>query len=134
MSGAGEEGLAAISSRSGVPLPRVIPSRNPVRSVRARRSGSGPLVTVDPGNISWPAVPVRAGTPVSDGAESPQAVPPTAETFLHTLGTFLKGIHTLSDLRDITTTPSKDVHNVLSTPRQAKRLKIQNTADILDRF
>ena len=33
---------------------------------------------------------------------------------------------------DITTTPSKDVHNVLSTPRQAKRLKIQNTDDIAD--
>ena len=33
---------------------------------------------------------------------------------------------------DITTTPSKDVHNVLSTPRQAKRLKIQHTADIAD--
>ena len=33
---------------------------------------------------------------------------------------------------DITTTPSKEVHNVLSTPRQAKRLKIQNTADFGD--
>ena len=33
---------------------------------------------------------------------------------------------------DITTTPSKDVHNVLSTPRQAKRLKIQNTNEIAD--
>ena len=31
---------------------------------------------------------------------------------------------------DITTTPSKDVQNLLSTPRQAKRLKIQNTDDI----
>ena len=31
---------------------------------------------------------------------------------------------------DITTTPSKDVHDLLSTPRQAKRLKIQHTADI----
>ena len=33
---------------------------------------------------------------------------------------------------DITTTPSKDVHNRLSTPRQAKRLKIQHTADIAE--
>ena len=33
---------------------------------------------------------------------------------------------------DITTTPSKDVQNLLSTPRQAKRLKIQHTADIAD--
>ena len=33
---------------------------------------------------------------------------------------------------DITTTPSKDVHNVLSTPRQTKRLKIQNTNEIAD--
>ena len=32
----------------------------------------------------------------------------------------------------ITTTPSKDVHDLLSTPRQAKRLKIQHTADIAD--
>ena len=33
---------------------------------------------------------------------------------------------------DITTTPSKDVHNVLSTPLQAKRLKIQKTNEIAD--
>lgn len=33
---------------------------------------------------------------------------------------------------DITTTPSKDVQDHLSTPRQAKRLKIQRTADIPD--
>jgi len=33
---------------------------------------------------------------------------------------------------DITTTPSKDVQNLLSTPRQAKRLKVQNTNDIAD--
>ena len=33
---------------------------------------------------------------------------------------------------DITTTPSKDVHNILSTPRQAKRLKIQKTNEIAD--
>ena len=33
---------------------------------------------------------------------------------------------------DITTTASKDVHNVLPTPRQAKRLKIQNTNEIAD--
>ena len=33
---------------------------------------------------------------------------------------------------DITTTPSKDVHNLLSTPRQAKRLKVQNTIDMAD--
>ena len=33
---------------------------------------------------------------------------------------------------DITTTPPKDVHNLLSTPRQAKRLKIRHTADITD--
>ena len=33
---------------------------------------------------------------------------------------------------DITTTPCKDVHNVLSTPRQAKRLKIQITTDIAE--
>ena len=33
---------------------------------------------------------------------------------------------------DITTTPSKDVHNVLSTPRLSKRLKIQNTKEIAD--
>ena len=33
---------------------------------------------------------------------------------------------------DIATTPSKEVHNLLSTPRAAKRLKIQNTADIAD--
>ena len=33
---------------------------------------------------------------------------------------------------DITITPCKDVHNVLSTPREAKLLKIQHTADIAD--
>ena len=33
---------------------------------------------------------------------------------------------------DITTTPSKDVHDIMSTPRQAKRLKIQHTGDIAD--
>ena len=33
---------------------------------------------------------------------------------------------------DITTSPSKDVHNLLSTPRKAKRLKIEHTADIGD--
>ena len=33
---------------------------------------------------------------------------------------------------DTTTTPSKDVQNLLSTPREAKRLKIQHTADIAD--
>ena len=32
----------------------------------------------------------------------------------------------------ITTTPSKDVQELLSTPREAKRLKIQHTADIAD--
>ena len=37
---------------------------------------------------------------------------------------------TASVKMDITTTPSKDVHDLLSTPRQAKRLKIQNTDDI----
>ena len=39
---------------------------------------------------------------------------------------------TASVKMDITSTPSKDVHNVLSTPRQAKRLKIENTVDIED--
>ena len=33
---------------------------------------------------------------------------------------------------DITTTPSNHVHNMLSTPRQAKRLKTHHTADIAD--
>ena len=33
---------------------------------------------------------------------------------------------------DITTTPSKDVQNILSTPRAANRSKIQHTADIVD--
>ena len=33
---------------------------------------------------------------------------------------------------DITNTPPNDVHNLLSTPRQAKRLKLQRTADMLD--
>ena len=33
---------------------------------------------------------------------------------------------------DIATTPSKEVHNLLSTPRAAKRLKIEKTADIAD--
>ena len=33
---------------------------------------------------------------------------------------------------DITTTPSKEVQNHLTTPRQAKRLKMQRTADIPD--
>ena len=33
---------------------------------------------------------------------------------------------------DITTTQSKDVQNLLSTHREAKRLKIQHTADIAD--
>ena len=33
---------------------------------------------------------------------------------------------------DITTTPSKDVHNILSTPRQQKRLKVQKTNEIAD--
>ena len=33
---------------------------------------------------------------------------------------------------DITSTPSKDVQNLLSTPRVAKRLKIQHTADMAD--
>ena len=33
---------------------------------------------------------------------------------------------------DITTTPSNDVQNLLSTPREANRLKIQHTADIAD--
>ena len=33
---------------------------------------------------------------------------------------------------DISTTPSKDVQNHLSTPREAKRLKIQHTTDIAD--
>ena len=32
----------------------------------------------------------------------------------------------------ITTTPSKDVHNLLSTPRHAKRLNIQHTVDIAE--
>ena len=31
---------------------------------------------------------------------------------------------------DVTTTPCKDIQNILSTPRQTKRLKIQNTAEI----
>ena len=35
---------------------------------------------------------------------------------------------------DITTTPSKNVHNLLSTPRQVKRLKIQRTDEIADRM
>ena len=39
---------------------------------------------------------------------------------------------TASVKMDITTTPSKDVHDVKSTPRQAKRLKIQNTNEIAD--
>ena len=33
---------------------------------------------------------------------------------------------------ELTTTPSVDVQTVLSTPRQAKRLKIQNTNEIAD--
>ena len=33
---------------------------------------------------------------------------------------------------DITTTQSKDVQHLLSTPREAKRLKIQHTADMAD--
>ena len=33
---------------------------------------------------------------------------------------------------DISTTPSKGVHDMLSTPRQAKRLKIEKTADAAD--
>ena len=33
---------------------------------------------------------------------------------------------------DITTTPSKDVQDLLSTPREAKRLKIRHTADIAE--
>ena len=33
---------------------------------------------------------------------------------------------------DITASPSEDVHNVLSTPRPSKRLKIQNTKEIAD--
>ena len=33
---------------------------------------------------------------------------------------------------DIATTPSKEVHNLLSTPRAAKRLKIQHTGDMAD--
>ena len=33
---------------------------------------------------------------------------------------------------DITTTPPMDVHDLLSTPRQAKRLKVQNTGDMAD--
>ena len=33
---------------------------------------------------------------------------------------------------DITSTPSKDVHDILSTPRVAKRLKIQHTQDMAD--
>ena len=33
---------------------------------------------------------------------------------------------------DITNTPSKDVQHLLSTPREAKRLKIQHTADIAE--
>ena len=37
-----------------------------------------------------------------------------------------------SEKMDITTTPSKEVQNLLSTPRQAKRLKIQRTLDIED--
>ena len=31
---------------------------------------------------------------------------------------------------DITSSPSKDVQNILSTPREAKRLKVQHTADV----
>ena len=34
---------------------------------------------------------------------------------------------TASVKMDITTTPSKDVHKILSTPRQAKRLKVEKT-------
>ena len=33
---------------------------------------------------------------------------------------------------DITTTPSKDVHDVLSTPRPSKRLKVQKTDEMAD--
>ena len=33
---------------------------------------------------------------------------------------------------DITTTPSKNVHDMLSTPQQAKRLKVENTDEIAD--
>ena len=33
---------------------------------------------------------------------------------------------------DITITPPNDVQNLLSTPREATRLKIQHTADIAD--
>ena len=43
-----------------------------------------------------------------------------------------KKFATSSEEMEITTTPSKHVHDLLSTPRQAKRLKIQHTADIAD--
>ena len=33
---------------------------------------------------------------------------------------------------DTTTTPSKDVQDVLSTPRPAKRLKVEKTGDIAE--
>ena len=33
---------------------------------------------------------------------------------------------------DITTTPSKEVHDVMSTPRQAKRLRIHKTDEIAE--
>ena len=33
---------------------------------------------------------------------------------------------------DITSTPSKDVHNLLSTPREATRLNIRHTAVMVD--
>ena len=34
---------------------------------------------------------------------------------------------------DITTTPSQEVQDLLSTPKAAKRLKISHTAEIADR-
>ena len=39
-----------------------------------------------------------------------------------------------SETIDVTNTPSKEVQDLFSTPRQAKRLKIQHTLDIEDRM
>ena len=41
---------------------------------------------------------------------------------------------THSDTMDLTNTPSKRVHDLFSTPRQPKRLKIQHTLEIEDRM
>ena len=41
-----------------------------------------------------------------------------------------QNLATASVKMDITTTPSKEVHDLMSTPRQAKRLRIHNTDEI----